>query len=118
MAPLEFTARHDALAALGRLVAFAHAEHIAIRLIVTPYLPEYLAHVTNYEAGLDQIEQATGESVWDAAGIDRNSTHFADRVHLNDEAVKPITEAYLRAGLFDADRAVPGAGRGELPVVQ
>jgi len=107
MGPFELTAQEDALAALQRLVTFAHEQGIALRLTVTPYLCDYLEHATNYQAWLDRIERAAGERVWDAGCTDRDVTHFADRLHLNAEGAEAFAATLVRDGFFDPARAVP-----------
>jgi hypothetical protein len=107
MPPFELPAQDEGLAALGRIVAFAHEQGIALRLTVTPYLCDYLEHATNYQAWLDRIEKAAGERVWDAGCTDHDVAHFADRLHLNAEGAEALAASFVHDGFFDPLRAVP-----------
>jgi hypothetical protein len=96
------------LAALGRISALAHERGIPLRLIVVPYLPEFIAHARNWDAWIEQIQAAAGgERIWDYGRAVTDHDHFADRLHLNDVGGVPFAERLERDGFlaFDARAA-------------
>jgi hypothetical protein len=99
--PFELAAHDDNLAALGRIVRLAHDSGIEVRLIVTPYLPDHIAHAAHYGAWLARVRRAGGdEPVWDYSRADSDAAHFADRVHLNDLGAPAFAARLVRDGLF------------------
>jgi len=101
----ELTTRRDNLEALNRMVQLARDRGIVVRLVVTPYLPDYIGHATNGDSWLATIRRAAGPGmrVWDYRLADRDPTHFADRVHLNDLGSPSFTRLLIRDGFFDTD---------------
>ncbi|HTO52944.1 MAG TPA: hypothetical protein VMR50_06110 [Myxococcota bacterium] len=102
----EFGTQPENLAALGRIVALARERGIALRLIVVPYLPEYMAHARRWDAWLDAVRAAAGPGarIWDYSSSDRDDSHFADRLHLNDVGGVPFAARLEQDGFlaFDA----------------
>lgn len=105
LGPVELSAHADNLAALGRLVSLARAHGSQVRLVAAPYLPEFVAHVTDWPAWIGEIERAAGagERVWDYGHADGESAHFADRLHLNESGAVPFLEQLARDGFFAFD---------------
>lgn len=103
--PFAFRARAENLEALGRIVALAREHGCELRLVAVPYLPEFIAHATNWDAWLSQIARAAGpdERVWDYGHADSNSAHFADRLHLNESGAAPFLELLAHDGFFAFD---------------
>jgi hypothetical protein len=104
-APFELVARDENLAALARMVALAHAHGAELRLVIAPYLPEFIAHATNWDAFVADIQRAAGptERIWDYGHADADTTHFADRLHLNASGAVPFIERLARDGFFAID---------------
>jgi hypothetical protein len=109
LAPFELKAHADNLEALGRIVALARANGCALRLVVAPYLPEYVAHAANWDAWIATIEEAAGADarVWDYGRADADPAHFADRLHLNADGAVPFLERLGRDGFFAFDTPGP-----------
>jgi hypothetical protein len=101
----ELGTRSENLEALGRMVALARERGIALRLIVVPYLPEFVAHARNWDGWIQGIQAAaSGERIWDYGHAVTDHAHFADRLHLNDVGGVPFAERLARDGFlaFDA----------------
>jgi hypothetical protein len=101
----EFGTRPENLEALRRMTALAHERGIALRLIVVPYLPEFVAHARNWDGWLQTIQTAAGgEHIWDYGHAVTDHAHFADRLHLNDVGGVPFAERLASDGFlaFDA----------------
>ena len=97
---LEF--REDNLAALGRIRRLARERGVPVRLVITPYLPAYAAHMRDSGPWLERIH-ATGdrkERLWDYRNAEPDSRHFADRVHVNDQGSIPFAARLVRDGFF------------------
>jgi len=108
--PFEIVAPDESLEALGRIVALARERNSEIRLVIAPYLPEYIAHATNWEAFVAELQRAAGpgERIWDYGHADTDSGHFADRLHLNASGAVPFLERLARDGVFAIDTLPSG----------
>ena len=103
--PITLEARPENLAALTRIRALARERGIPVRLVVSPYLQAYAAHFQNWEEWLDRI-RSTGdptERIWDYSTADPDSSHFADRLHLNEGGSVPFAQRLVADGVFMAD---------------
>lgn len=109
-APFELVAREENLAALGRMIALAHEQGAELRLVIAPYLPEFIAHATNWDAFVAEIQRAAGPGarIWNYGHADPDTAHFADRLHLNANGAVPFIERLARDGLFAIDTAPSG----------
>ncbi len=107
LAPFDLAARTDNLESLGRIVALARAHDCRLRLVVAPYLPEFVAHAANWNDWIAEIARAAGpdERIWDYGHADPDSTHFADRLHLNESGAVPFLERLARDEFFAFDTA-------------
>ncbi|HTO07888.1 MAG TPA: hypothetical protein VMR86_12625 [Myxococcota bacterium] len=104
----EFATRDENLAALGRMTTLARERGIALRLVVVPYLPEFVAHARNWDGWIQRIQAAAGgERIWDYGHAVTDHAHFADRLHLNEVGGVPFAELLARDGFlaFDARAA-------------
>jgi hypothetical protein len=101
----ELKARPENLEALGRIVALAHERGVPLRLVVTPYLPEYVAHASNWDAWVARLAGAAGgsERIWDYGHFPGTPDQFADRLHLNDRGSAPFADQLARDGFFSFD---------------
>ncbi|MGH9887304.1 MAG: hypothetical protein ACREBE_17380 [bacterium] len=109
-APFELVAREENLVALGRMVALAREHGAELRLVIAPYLPEFIAHATNWDPFVAEIQQAAGasERIWDYGHADPDPAHFADRLHLNASGAVPFIERLARDGFFAIDTPASG----------
>jgi len=102
---IELSAKPENLEALARIAALARERGIALRLIVAPYLPEYAAHVRNWDAWIERLRAAAGgeERVWDYSRAVRETAHFADRLHLNEVGGVPFAARLAADGFLAID---------------
>jgi lysophospholipase L1-like esterase len=109
LAPFELKAHADNLDALGRIVALADERRIPLRLVVAPYLPQYVAHASNWDDWIGTIARAAGPDarIWDYGRSDPDPAHFADRLHLNADGAVPFLEQLGRDGFFAFDTPGP-----------
>ncbi|MFI5314531.1 MAG: hypothetical protein ACHQ6T_02440 [Myxococcota bacterium] len=104
----ELGARPENLAALGRIAALARARGIALRLLVAPYLPEYLAHARNWDDWIARVRAAAGGArIWDYSRAVSDPAQFADRLHLNDRGGVPFAARLAADGFLAFDEAPP-----------
>jgi len=106
-APFVIHSRDDDLAALQRIARLARDHGFPLRLVVMPYLHEHIAHATNYAAWVDQARRVSGEPVWDYGHAEGDVTHFADRVHLNEQGSVPFVARLVGDGFFADSAAAP-----------
>ncbi|MCI5081836.1 MAG: hypothetical protein MRY78_09095 [Saprospiraceae bacterium] len=76
---------------LGQTVAFLRKQDIPFQLIVNPYYPPFLNHVTNLDIFIRDIEQSCQAEVLNLAKAIPEEDYFGDFQHLN----KKGSEAYL-----------------------
>jgi hypothetical protein len=107
MAPVDLQLPQDNLDALRRIIAYARDRGIAVRLVVTPYLPAYLAKIRNLEPWIAQIESATGEKVWNFANAMTDTDAFADRLHVNRRGSVQFVEQLINSGLMPGTNGGP-----------
>jgi hypothetical protein len=102
----ELGARPENLDALGRIAELARAHGIALRLLVTPYLPEHLAHARNWDGWIARVRAAAGDGarIWDYSRAVSDPAQFADRLHLNERGGVPFAARLAEDGFlaFDA----------------
>ncbi len=73
----------DRLATLIRIRDLCVSEGIALRLVITPYLPNYVTHLEGYAAWRRQVEKSSGMPVADWSQAVANVDYFADPLHMN-----------------------------------
>jgi hypothetical protein len=92
----------DRLDALNRIIDLAKNQGIKVRLIVTPYLPNYIAHVPRYEVWKQHVEESSGLPVTDWSRAISAPEHFSDPLHMNLEGFRaflPKVRANLQSWL-------------------
>lgn len=85
------------LDSLERIVRLARSRHIEVRLLVGPYLPEYLQRAVNAGPFIAAVEERVHRvdpslHVWNYAGAVGEPRLFADVLHLNNRG----TDAFMR----------------------
>lgn len=96
-APLESN-----IEALVRIARMLREKGVVIRLVMAPYLPEYLSRVQNLAAWLDTVRKGIGdkEEILDyTAAVDDRSA-FADRTHLNANGAALLLKKLVKDGFF------------------
>ncbi len=72
------------LVALRRIIDTARQKDISVRLVISPYLPEYRRHLSNLSAWIKAVQAiAMDIPVWDYSMAVEATSAFADRLHLN-----------------------------------
>jgi hypothetical protein len=109
MPDFELQTLPENMAALGRVTRLVHENGVELRLLILPYLPEYVAHVTNWDAWVEGIRQAAGpdERIWDYGRALHDHSLFADRLHLNEAGGVSFTARLAEDGFFAFDGAAP-----------
>jgi hypothetical protein len=107
MGPITFETYGDNLAVLQRIVAYCRESHIAVRFVVSPYLPDYRDHIQNYNSWLERIESVAGTKVWDLSRTETDPAHFADRLHLNFQGAESLAMSLVSDGFFDSRQETP-----------
>lgn len=102
------------VAALKRMIVEARKRGIEVELVVSPYLPEYVARIVGLDEWVEELELTLGGSLRvrnDARAI---SSHegFADRLHLNEVGGRAYLEGLIKRGFFDTARR---SGDGKEP---
>lgn len=100
--PFAFPVMEHNLQALRRIVSATRARGIALLLVVSPFLPDYLANVTNLREWLDSIREAAGAEVplWDATRALTAIDAFADPIHLSERGSMELLDRMLAAGIL------------------
>ena len=98
--PWRIAPRQENIAALTRMTALLQARGIQVRLFVSPYLPQHLAHLANLDDFVASIGARTGLNVWNFANAIDDSSAFADRIHLNIFGTGPLLRKMQAAGFF------------------
>jgi len=93
------------LDALERIVRLARSRNIELRLLVGPYLPQYLARAVNAGPFIAAVEQRVHRvdpslHVWNYAGAVGEPALFADVLHLNDRGTDAFMRILQRDGFF------------------
>jgi hypothetical protein len=89
------------------LVTYCRDNHISVRLVVSPYLPDYLDHAQNYNSWFERIQSVAGIRVWDLSRIETDPAHFADRLHLNAQGAESLAMRLVSDGFFDPGVDMP-----------
>ncbi len=72
------------LEALRRMVVTAKQRDITVRLVISPYLPEYRQHLSNLPTWVKNVQAiAANNPIWDYSNAVKDTSAFADRLHLN-----------------------------------
>ena len=89
-------------AALTRLLNYARARNITVRVVITPYLPDQLRRIENFPTWRDHLFElgVRREEFFDySARFDRND-YFRDGVHMNTAGTKKLLQLMLEEGFF------------------
>ena len=107
--PEKLTALPENVAALRRIVNTAKIQHIGIRMVVGPYLPAYGSRLANLHGWAEEVERAVASDipVWDYSTAVKDTTAFADRLHLNYQGSLVLLKELLRDGLFEEPTPYP-----------
>ena len=92
----------DRLDAFLRIRELCAKEGISLRLVITPYLPNYVNHLEGYAAWRRQVEEASDMPVIDWSQAVTNVDYFADPLHMNLEGFRaflPTVRADLQSWL-------------------
>lgn len=89
---------------LKRIVDLANQYDTEIRLVINPYFPPYADKITNLEEWKSQIEDLTGQKVYDYTRAIEDFKSFADYTHLNKYGSKMYIEQLKRDKVFEVQK--------------
>jgi hypothetical protein len=93
------------LKALERILGTARQENIAVRLVISPYLPNYAQRLSNIRGWVQQVEAVTmGIRVMDYSAAVTATSAFADRLHLNYDGSMLLLKMLVRDGVFQTGK--------------
>ncbi len=87
-------------AQLGETIAFLRKQNIPFQLIVNPYYPPFLNHVTNLDIFIRDIEQSCQAEVLNLAKAISEEDYFGDFQHLNKKGSKVYLEKLIETGVI------------------
>jgi hypothetical protein len=95
--------RQENLDALVRLVSKLKAKGIEVRLVVSPYLPEFFEKFDGFDDWLAQVRQALGGDVkiWNYTQALQDHSNFVDRLHLSKQGSQALMEKMVADGLIE-----------------
>lgn len=104
--PVRLGISEGALAALSRIEKLLAEEEIAVRFVITPYLPAWRNRIENMEEYKQQIRSVLpkGTPVWDYSDALKDNACFSDRIHTNDVGAIPLFDKMREDGLFDPEQ--------------
>lgn len=98
MEPVDFEISTEKNRELRSLVDELEARGIRTCVIIGPYLPSYLDHVSNFSEWKTSLQEALGQrhAVVDYSRLLSDSRYFADRVHSNVNGAEHVGEKLAR----------------------
>jgi hypothetical protein len=88
------------LAALDRVVALCRTNGTELRLLVSPYLPGYIAAWASSKTFARTVQARTGLRVWDYSDRIGDWSMFADPLHVNAKGCGEYTALLVAEGFF------------------
>ncbi len=98
--PFRLQIDSEELAALKELIQTARESGVTVRPVLAPYFPAYANRITNLDDFLAEFTRATGLGAIDCSR-ENQSSHFADRVHMNRSGAQDFTKSLIQQGAFD-----------------
>ena len=100
--PIELAMSKKQAELIGQLASDLNEQGIKVKLVLSPYLPQYLGKMTNLSDWIQQLEKYSGQEVFDYSGLPLIANGFADNVHLN-----PVGSELFLQKLIE-DNVIPG----------
>jgi hypothetical protein len=93
------------LDSLERILRLARSRNVKVRLLVGPYLPEYMTRAANTDRFIATVEERARRvdpslRVWNYAGAVTEPRFFADVLHLNNLGTEAFMRMLQRDGFF------------------
>ena len=87
---------------LLRILALSQAWGIPVRLIISPYFPEYIRKKTRFQGWKQAIQDRVGHNhrIWDYSVAIADPECFSDRLHLNFRGTQVLQPRLLHDGVF------------------
>ncbi|MCH2083750.1 MAG: hypothetical protein MK226_15250 [Saprospiraceae bacterium] len=86
---------------LGETVAYLRKQNINVQLVLNPYYPPFVDHITNLDEFIKEIEAATQMKVANYATAVQKEAYFGDFQHLNKVGSKVYLEQLIKDGLLE-----------------
>ena len=86
---------------LGETVAYLRKQNINVQLVLNPYYPPFVDHITNLDEFIKEIEAATQMKVANYATAVPKEAYFGDFQHLNKVGSKVYLEQLIKDGLLE-----------------
>ncbi len=106
MEKVTFSLKEERQRELKKIVALAKQYGTDIRLVLNPYFPPYADKITNLEEWKTQVEELTGQKVYDYTRAIADFTSFADYTHLNKYGSKVYIEQLNKDHVFEVEKEV------------
>jgi hypothetical protein len=103
--------------ALKLIIDMARRKNITVRLVISPYLPQYGRQLSNLSTWIKGVQtMATDISVWDYSMAVETTSAFADRLHLNYDGSLLLLKRLNQDGSSNPNISlvVPTRNRGDL----
>jgi hypothetical protein len=96
--------------ALTRLLDYIRGQHIALRVVITPYLPDHLANLENFPVWRTHLFElgVRREDFFDYSDRFNRPDYFRDGVHMNTEGTKKLLGVMMDEGFYAAVREPEG----------
>ena len=99
---VELQSRPENVTALERITRRANDAGTRVVLVVTPFLPAYVAKIVNYEEWTRTLsERLGGVYIWDFSAAVSEVEAFADRIHLNQAGSELLLHELQASGVLD-----------------
>jgi hypothetical protein len=103
--PYTFEYDREQLDMLAGMVAYAAGKGVEVRLLVNPYLPDYVSRLENLDAMVREVSAACGIPVYDFSSAVTDTTGFGDYQHLNKRGAARYVRLLQEKGLLDISSA-------------
>ena len=99
--PFTLKVRDGNLESLRAIVDLCKTEEVEVKLVLGPFLPDYINKVSNLKEWIENIEKATGHKVYNYSNAIQKELYFADRLHMNEKGAIEFAQIMKDNNLFD-----------------
>jgi hypothetical protein len=92
----------DNEAALTRLLDYIRSKKIALRVVITPYLPVQMANLSNFAAWRDHLFElgVRRDELYDYSSRFDRPEYFRDGLHMNTDGIKRLLALMVADGVY------------------
>lgn len=105
--PVELPLSVEGAKLIGRLASELEGKGILVKLVMSPYLPEYLDRITNLPDWIQKVEKYTGRNVFDYSNLQLTPDGFADSLHLNQTGGEMFLDKLIEDDVISTIRNSP-----------